>query len=129
MKTNSEKRTKLTIGISIFAVVFLCSCVFYSKNDYLKDLASFVADVEANYLNYSDADWETADEKYREYTQVHYEKYKSELTSLDRKKIGKAKGKYNALKLKYQGKQLIDNISGGIEQVQGVIEGVIEELE
>ncbi len=109
--------------IIVFGAV---SCSFYSKDAYLEDFASFVTEVEQNYQSYSEEDWLNADQKYEEYVGETYNNFRAELTNDDKKQVGKLKTKFQTVKIKHEAGQIMDDVSDGINQLQGVMEEVIE---
>jgi uncharacterized protein YxeA len=126
-KNQTKSKLHLITGL-LLAVLIVVSCTFYSKEDYLKDFASFVTEIEQNYKTYSDEDWSVKDQEYEEYTGESYNKFKAELTGDEKKQVGKLKAKYNTVKVKHKAEKIIDNVSDGINQLQGVVEGVIEAI-
>ncbi len=105
-----------------FSLICLIGCsIFYSKENYLKDFKSFIAELKENYSEYSESDWSSADKQYIEFTEVLYEKFKNEFSSEEKMEVNKLKGAYVTLKLN-------KNIKDMIEQGTGLIEGAIETI-
>ncbi len=123
------KKSKFYLIMGFLIIVFgAVSCSFYSKDAYLEDFASFVTEVEQNYQSYSEEDWLNADQKYEEYVGETYNNFRAELTNDDKKQVGKLKTKFQTVKIKHEAGQIMDDVSDGINQLHGVIEGVIETI-
>jgi hypothetical protein len=124
----TQKREKYLIsGMFILSIIIL-GCSFYSKDDYLKGFNAFIIKVEADYKTYSDEDWENKELEYQEYINSQYKKFKEKLTDEDVRSVGKLKGKYQAIKIKYEANKYIDKAVESINQLEGIVEGVIESI-
>lgn len=122
----SKTRKKfISDGIILCFSLLLVGCSFYSKDTYLEDFSEFVTDVEQNYQSYSEEDWLSADQEYEEYVGETYNNFRAKLTDEDKKQVGKLKAKYQTVKIKHETGKMINDVSDGINQLQGVIEGVI----
>ncbi|GHT08016.1 hypothetical protein AGMMS49525_17210 [Bacteroidia bacterium] len=115
------------IGISLFLSLFLVGCT-PSKDDYISDFSDFVSGIETNYKTYTGEDWTQADEEYQLYVGEYYEKHEAKLTAEDQRTIGKLKAKYQTIVMKHNAKQLIDGVSDGLNQLEGIVNGVLEEI-
>jgi len=79
--------------IGLISLIILSSCGVYNKDSYLKSFESFLVDLEKKEtLKEKELDEITV--QYEEYSKTYYNKYKDELTSADRKKIGVFKTRY-----------------------------------
>jgi hypothetical protein len=59
--------------------LFFCSCSPLSKESYLNQYAQFMDEISNNSEKYSDKDWKEADEKFKNFDDVWYKKFKSEM--------------------------------------------------
>ena len=87
---------RIIIIFAFIGILFVGGCK-ETKDTYLKDFQKFVEKVEANSANYTEADWQKADEKYKAFTGEEYDKYKNELSTPDLLKITKMKATYITL--------------------------------
>jgi hypothetical protein len=98
------------------------------KENYLENFSSFISEVENNYETYTDENWEKKEQEYNKYTGEYYEKIKEKLTDEDQYLIGKFKGKYQTVKLKYEMGKIMDETSETFKQLEGVLEGISESI-
>lgn len=129
------KKYILQLFAAVCVMMAFCACnPAESKIDELENL---VAEVEAEYKEYTEEDWQGINEAY-EALLLDMEQY--DYNTEQHKRIGRLKGKYEAIVLKYtmsnfstimedyaedMGKYAGDMIEG----VEGFIEGMAEELE
>ena len=127
---NFEKRqfhvNKYSSFMLLTLLFTLVSCAPFTKEKYIEDLRSFVGETKESYVNYSDKDWDKADEQFNQLTVEQYNKIKQNLTDEDKVTIGKLKGVYVALKLKKGAKTLMDQAKDILNQAQGAIEEVLD---
>ena len=121
------KKYFTAVGISILATAMI-GCSSYSKDDYLDDFAGFISSIESEYQSYSDDDWSEKDVDFQLYASEYYELFKDELTSDDLRIIGKLKAKYQTIKVKNNAARMMDKVEEGLNQLEGIIEGVIETI-
>ena len=126
MKTTETKKS--LILKTLFLAIIMIGCSFYSKENYLNDFQYFVSNIEKEYKNYSDEDWENADVEYHQYVEDYYIQFQDELTSQELKNIGKLKAQYQAVKIKYNANKIIDKVGDGLNQLEGIIEGITESI-
>jgi hypothetical protein len=117
----------LTLQLFFLTIVTI-GCSSYTKDDYLNDFTNFILDVEIEYKNYSMDDWEERNLEFQQFTDEYYQQYKEELTTEDRKQVAKLKAKYQTIIIKHNAKELIDGISDGLNLLEGVVDGVLEEI-
>lgn len=117
-----------TILSLIFAVLSFCGCS-ENKDSYLISFGNFVEEVNNDFPNYTEVDWESADDKYYEFVTIIEQKIGDRLTSDDKVKLAKQKGAYKALHLKGKAKQAKDNLENVIKKSKADIEEMQEYVE
>lgn len=126
MKTSLLKFTFVFIFL-----LFTVSCSNLppiSKKAYIRNFTSFVNNIDDNYENYTQEDWEKADLRYARFTGQYFEKFESKLTKEDTRKINLLKGKYLGLKIKGKSKKVIEDVISTIKNTANEAEGLIETL-
>jgi tRNA nucleotidyltransferase/poly(A) polymerase len=117
----------------IFCCILATTCLLVScspsKDRYLTEFSNFVKEIETNYKQYTDEDWEQKEIHYQQYIGKQYQRFEHKFSDSDQEQIGKLKGKYQTIKVKYQAEKFIDNASKNLQQLKGVIEGVMESVE
>jgi len=89
----------------LLTVLIFSSCsTLPSKDNYIKSFSAFITDVKTNAATYTQDDWYKADLKYYKYAEQDFEKYRNEFNVEDKEVLGRLKGVYNHLKLKYNKK-------------------------
>ena len=122
---------KKAIGLGViflFTLSLLTGCSSYSKDNYLENFSAFITKVETSYTNFTNEDWKLNDSEYQRYIGEEYQQYKDKLTPEDHKSIGKFKTKYQVIKTKYNASKIINKVGEGINQLEGIIEGVTESI-
>jgi hypothetical protein len=97
------------------------------KTSYISSFERFVNSVAENQESYTAEDWEQADLRFEQLANADYEKYRAKLTKEENQKIGKLKGKYLAIRAKSEADNFMNNLKDSFEQLDGVIEGFVEE--
>ena len=92
----------------------------------LDELEKLVTEAEAEYESYNKEDWQGVEEAY-DALLVEMEKY--DYSSEEHRKIGKLKGKFEAIQMKYTLVNFSNMVSDYAEEVTGALEGILEELE
>lgn len=124
----SSKIKIFSLSLTFILLNLTTCCSRYSKDSYLEDFKNFIGEVEANYVDFSDDDWTKRDQEYQTFIGENYVKFETEFTSEDQKVIGNLKSKYQFIRIKTKTKKLIDQASDGINQLEGAIEGVMQEI-
>jgi len=66
-----------------------------TKDSYVKSYASFVDEVGKEHDNYSEKDWETKDEEFKQYVSEYYKEFEEDLTTEEKAELVKLAFKYN----------------------------------
>lgn len=103
---------------ALVCLLLLTAC--HDRRHTLKELDVFVENVEKNAPQYSDADWERSD---AEYDALIKEIDKYDYSIEETRQIGKLKGEYAGIKVKYKGEKFLERIDKAIEEAMGKIEG------
>lgn len=111
----------------LFAVLIFAACG-ESKDNYVSGFNNFVEGVQVDSPDYTEMDWEVADDKYEEFISIFEEKIPDKLTNADRQEISKQKAKYLGLRIKGKAKQVKDSlkeaIRKGVEEAEELQEGI-----
>lgn len=124
----SSKIKIFSLSLTFILLNLTTCCSRYSKDSYLEDFKNLITEVEANYVDYTDDDWTKKDQEYQTFIGDYYTKFETEFTNEDQKVIGNLKAKYQFIRIKTKTIKLIDQTSDGINQLEGAIEGVIQEI-
>jgi hypothetical protein len=110
-------------------IVFLNlnGCISVQKKSYIDNFETFVSDVEANYKTYSEKDWEEADLKYENFTEVDYKKYNNSLTESENSHLNTLIGKYEAIKLKAGILGIKSQLQNSIQQASTFIDEIVSD--
>ncbi|MCK5824660.1 MAG: hypothetical protein KAG96_04565 [Ichthyobacteriaceae bacterium] len=94
----------------------IISCAPSTKQEYMNSYEEFIADLETNYTEYSESDWEKLDNNMNEFTGKLYDKFKDELTFSDKITLSAYKVKYNSYKAKSSIDKMFENLSKELEE-------------
>lgn len=97
-----------------------------TKGQYLTSFEKFVAEVEANYSSYGDAEWQKSNARYTELSEALYYKFKSDLTADDLEYTDRLKGRYRACQAKYKIEQAREGLQHLYNQGKSFIEHVTQ---
>ena len=86
--------------------LFIASCSPMSKESYLKQYAQFIDEISNNSENYSENDWKKADEKFKNFDDVWYKKFKAEMDLGEKLKTTQ----YNIQYLIYRNKRAASDV-------------------
>lgn len=106
------KTFTLQYVILLIFFALLISCVPQSKEAYLSDFKTFIAEVKTESTKYTDELWKEADQKYTQFTGKWYEKYKDELTWSEDILVMQYKLQYKLSKVKQESKDILDLFLG-----------------
>lgn len=105
MKKKSQQH--LLVLLTMLMITFLVSCSGSSPKAYIKSFEKFVAKVEADGDNFSNADWDKADAKLAEFSDK-YDKISNKFTTEEKKHIIDLKARYLVKKSKVKGSEALD---------------------
>ena len=86
------------IGSIAIVLSLFTACNPFSKEEYLTDYKQFVDEVSTNAKNYSESEWQRANEKYARFNNEYYNKFKDDFTLQEKMRIASYKIQYNAVK-------------------------------
>ena len=115
---------KLNFIMILFMMLFLTSCEVPTSMKF----DQYVDEVEKNYKNWTDEDWEISKEKYRKLLEEYETNYES-LTQEERDNINKAIGRYHGILLKNGFKKVDESINGFIDRLPSMFEGFMSAFE
>lgn len=109
MKKKSQQH--LLVLLAMLMVTFLVSCSGSSPKAYIKSFEKFVAKVEADGDNFSNADWDKADAKLAEFSDK-YDEISNKFTTEEKKHIIDLNARYLVKKSKVKGSEALDLLNG-----------------
>lgn len=108
----------------IIAMLLVCAV---SCKSYVDRLEDFVSEVEANYAEYSDADWVVMEKRCAEFKSEYAKKYDS-LNDYEKEYARKAFDRYDAAVSKGKVNQAVGGAKKFLENAGHYLEGLSEEL-
>ena len=124
MKKKSQQH--LLVLLAMLMVTFLVSCSGSSPKAYIKSFEKFVAKVEADGDNFSNADWDKADAKLAEFSDK-YDEISNKFTTEEKKHIIDLNARYLLKKSKVKGGEALDLLNGlfskGAETLENLFGG------
>ena len=75
------------ILLLVLLTAAFAGCALDGKENYVEKYGSFVAEVEEHGADYTDADWVRADQQFRLYSDVYWEKYRDQLTAVEQQRV------------------------------------------
>lgn len=121
-------RIVFLIAVVSFLAAVTLGCSLATKENYLTDFADFVSKIETECSGYSQSDWVEKDAEYLLFADEYYVRHREKLTNEDQRAIGKLKVRYHAIKVKCNAEQILDKVGDGLNQLDGIIEGVTETI-
>ena len=67
-----------------FSFCLLISCSPWSKDAYMREYKSFIDDVSEKGQDYSDAEWQEADNKFKQFDTEWFDKFKDDMSLADK---------------------------------------------
>jgi hypothetical protein len=89
---------KTIIKFLVLMIIFAYSCNLdecSSKSSFISSYDDFIKEVSKSYQDYTEEDWNKANERYKKLTGECYEKFEKDFTSDEERKIFKNSLKYN----------------------------------
>lgn len=120
-------RRKAIIIYYITLIGISSSCHNESKERFMKEFETFISDVDTGAKNYSNADWQTADEQFAEYKDNQFPKWEDLMTPDEKDKVNKIIVKYQAIQVKREIKDVKNQIENAIDQTKQIYKEVIED--
>jgi hypothetical protein len=97
--------------IGILTLLYSCSLMM-TKESYLEDYKGFINEISNESSNYSENDWESADEEFRKFSKEYYNKFKEEILRKEQIVLAKYEVQYNLYKYKGSATEIISNVFG-----------------
>ena len=121
-------KTILRFTIFVVALAFV-SCSPISKDGYLERYDKFITKVQAEYTEYTDADWIALDEEFATLSKVWYAKFQTKLTSDEKSIVTDYEYKYTYYRTLSKGKGVWDALKESYHcDMNRMKEGIVEEL-
>ncbi len=106
------------VVLMLLALIALSAC--QTKDSYVKDFSDFVDKVKVEAADYTEKDWEKADQKFSRLSTETYAKFEEELSTEEKAQIVKLQAVYAGVKMKAGVKdaakkvdKLLDGLKGG----------------
>ncbi len=119
-----NKNIILTI---LFVVIILHTSCSSSKKQYYKDLQIFVTQVEKEYQNYTDKDWENKTMEFDKLSKDRYSEISSDLTMIEKNNINELFDRFEACRDKATILELKNGIKSGIKRAGKFIENILQD--
>jgi hypothetical protein len=113
----------------VLLMALLSGCSSYSRKDYLKELATFVTDVEKNYESYTAEEWGIKDAELDRFNIEKRQLLKEKLTDEDLVEVGKLKARYLKVRVKAAAGTIINGLHEGLKELEGLFEGIKESID
>ena len=130
MKKKSQQH--LLVLLAMLMVTFFVSCSGSSPKAYIKSFEKFVAKVEADGDNFSNADWDKADAKLAEFSDK-YDEISNKFTTEEKKHIIDLNARYLFKKSKVKGSEALDLLNGifgkGAETLENLFGGLEDSVD
>lgn len=114
------KLNRLKIICYFILIGIFSSCQSESKENFIQNFETFITEVDTGAKNYSNIDWQTADEKFTEYKDNEFPKWEDLMTSEEKDKVNKMIGIYQALQVKRAIKDVKNQIENVIDQTKTI---------
>lgn len=112
---------KIKIFLSLFCLLVPLACTA-SEHKGLKQLQKFTEELQSDYKNYNDADWE---ESINKYEQIILLLDNEQFTEEERYKLGNLKGTCTAIYSKYALKIFEKELRNATKELEGALEGFL----
>lgn len=110
--------SKVRIIVAAGLLFLLSACA----GNNIKSFERVVVDVEANAGSYSEADWERADEAYKEFMEKYDYEYLTSLSDEEQQEVGRLVARYAKVRLEYANRQMRNLLRAGSNMTQGYLE-------
>lgn len=125
MKLNILNNFIITqVTFCIIGLLLLPTSCNQNKASYLRDFRKFIEKTENNYTSYTVSEWLDTEIEYAEFTGERLEKVKESFNSDENRELAQLKGRFIAIQLKRQSKDLLETVESIYEEAKGVIEGL-----
>lgn len=116
----------LIVG-SILLTGNICSCNTSSKETFIENFGAFIADVDTSSKNYSNADWQTADEQFSDFKDNQFPQWEDLMSPTEKANVNKMIGKYQALQIKKGIQDIKSEVNDVIDQSKTVINEIVSD--
>ena len=107
--------------LPIVFLVFL-SCEGIYKTSFLENYNQFIEDLKKNQSSYTEAQWDEAATKFKNFTEVEYPKYKDAMTAEERSKYNALNGKYYGIVAKHKAGEVSRELEDLLNQTKGLLD-------
>jgi hypothetical protein len=121
------KITDMNKMLIFFVMFLLVACE--NKETYLAGFARFVEEVKENGSEYTLEQWQKAERNYQHFAETAYEKYRHELTGLEKEQVGRLKAAFLLVKAKKGVKDFFKDTEDALYQIKGAVEELADSVE
>ncbi|MBK8701493.1 MAG: hypothetical protein IPN29_18885 [Saprospiraceae bacterium] len=106
----------------LFLATLMVSCGdSFKRTSFLNEYENFVESLAKNGASYDEKKWQEAEEKFRQYSEMEYPKFKEGFTPEERTKYNSLTGRYYGLLAKHKASSISRELEGLLEQTKGVL--------
>jgi hypothetical protein len=116
---------KIKIILSLFCLFLFNACTA-AEHKGLRHLQKFTEELQSDYPNYNDADWE---ESINHYEQIIQSLDSEQLTEEERYKLGNLKGTCTAIYSKYALKIFEKELRNTTKELEGALKGFLDAIQ
>jgi hypothetical protein len=109
--------------LTLFLFLSLLSCgLSLEKQAFIINYTDFVEEVSKDGSNYDEKKWNETEQKFNNFNDVEYPKYKDKMTAEETKQYNELTGRYYGAVARHQASKLKKEFQGLLDQTQGVID-------
>ena len=108
-------------------MIALPSCTRDSKEDFIANINSFISEVDSKAAEYSEIDWQNADEQFLDYKDNQFPLWEDIMTPIEKAKVNELIGKYQAMQIKRGLHNLKNKIENTLDQTKAIFKELSED--
>ncbi|MBP6397685.1 MAG: hypothetical protein KBF57_10510 [Saprospiraceae bacterium] len=109
--------------LTLFFFVSLLACgESIQKQAFLYKYTDFVEEVSKAGANYDEKKWDEMEQKFNDFKEVEYPKYKDKMTAEETQQYNELTGRYYGAVARHQASKLKKEFQGLLDQTQGVLD-------
>lgn len=112
---------KNLLTLFLFASLVACSGSI-QKQAFIFEYTDFIEEVSKDGVNYDEKKWNETEQKFNNFKDVEYPKYKDKMTAGETQKYNELTGRYYGAVARHQASKLKKEFQGLLDQTQGVLD-------
>ena len=104
----------------IALAVMLSSCNNGSKENFIENFRTFMAQVDSGSKNYTNAEWQTADEQFTDFKENQYPVWEDLMTPIEKDNVNEMIGKYRSLEVKRSVQEAKSQVKDVLDQTKTI---------